>query len=599
MTTMQTIDSRDISLDELFNDFYVVPSYQREYIWGTPQVERLLQDIYTEFSSTEREADSEYFIGSTVVCNSQEGTFELIDGQQRMTTAFLVLCAIRDHLSEIGASPIESLQNRIAASNVDNRGNDVYRYRVALQYEDSHDILETIAKEKNPDLDSVRESTRSIANILNAYRVIRSFLQSEFAGDEKAVRAFYAYFTKSVKLIRVKTISVAHALKVFETINDRGVGLNSMDLLKNLLFMHTERKQFNQLKNVWKELVDVLYRANEKPLRFLRYFIFSTYSVDRLREDQIYGWFVSNEPLCGFKTEPVRFASELLEAAKSYASFIRGQDPNGKSNRFLTNISYLSGSARQHLILLLAGRKLPSDLFDELCKHIENLFFAYTIAREPTREFERNFAVWAPEVRKVRDQDDLNAFIDSRIRPAKENLSQRFSLALEELGEKSIQKYRLRYILAKICQYINEKAWGSATPNDNLRTFLNNKVDVEHILPQKPSKAVKDAFDKPDAIEYYIRRLGNLTLLEKPIDASIGNGLYQKKQPAYRQSNFLVTKSLVEDVSIGVNTTVDRAVKDLLTFEEWTSNSIEQRQAMLAGLAHKVWDMPEIRSQVS
>ena len=122
--TMQTIDSQDLSLRELFNDFYVVPSYQREYVWDTRQVERLLQDINTEYSFNDRSADSEYFIGSTVVCASQDGSFELIDGQQRLTTAFLVLCAIRDHLSEIGATEIDELAGRIAASSVDLQGNN-------------------------------------------------------------------------------------------------------------------------------------------------------------------------------------------------------------------------------------------------------------------------------------------------------------------------------------------------------------------------------------------------------------------------------------------------------------------------------------------
>ena len=228
--TMQTIDSQDVSLNELFYDFYVVPSYQREYVWETEEVERLLQDINTDYSSNEPEADSEYFIGSIVVCTTQDSTFELIDGQQRMTTTFIVLCAIRDYLHDLGATPIDELQNRIRASSVTSQGNDVFRYRIALQYEDSHDVLERIGL--RDDISGISASTRSITNILNAYDVIRTFLRDEFAGDPAAVKQFYFYFTRRVKLIRVKTISVAHALKVFETINDRGVGLDSMDLLK-------------------------------------------------------------------------------------------------------------------------------------------------------------------------------------------------------------------------------------------------------------------------------------------------------------------------------------------------------------------------------
>ena len=124
------------------------------------------------------------------------------------------------------------------------------------------------------------------------------------------MRSFYAYFTQNVKLIRVKTISITHALKIFETINDPGVGLDSMDLLKNLIFMQASMKQFDKLKSQWKKVVDPLDKAREKPLRFLRYFIFASYKVERLREEQIYEWFSRNERQCGYKDQPFVFVDD-------------------------------------------------------------------------------------------------------------------------------------------------------------------------------------------------------------------------------------------------------------------------------------------------
>ena len=589
--TMQTIDSKDVSLSELLHDFYVVPSYQREYVWQTEEVERLLQDIGSEYSPNDPDVDSEYFIGSIVVCQNQDGTFELIDGQQRMTTTFIALCAIRDYLDAVGATQIDELQHRIRASSVDDQGRDVFRYRIALQYDDSHDVLEGIGR--GDDISAILPSTRSIENILNAYGVIRTHLRNEFQDDAAAVKQFYSYFTRRVKLIRVKTVSVAHALKVFETINDRGVGLDSMDLLKNLLFMHAERNQFDRLKDVWKDLVDILHDAKEKPLRFLRYFVFSTYEVERLREDQIYGWFVRNEARCGYRTDPIGFANGLLEAAKAYAHFIKGEDINGNPNRYLANILYLSGSARQHLILLLSGRRLPREQFDKLCREIENLFFAYIIAREPTRAFERDFALWAPHLRRINNGGDLQSFIDTRLRPAKELLAPRFALALETFGENSTLKYRMRYVLAKLTQHVNEQAWGNSRPSySDLKTFINAKIHIEHILPQQPSEEVLNDFDELESIRHFTHMLGNLTLVEEPINLSVGNRPFVEKQKAYVQSELLLTRSLGKRVSVGVDTSVDRAVRNLLEFEEWTSKSIEDRQKMLARLAHQVWEMP-------
>lgn len=587
-TQAQTIESLDLPLSKVFNDFYVVPSYQREYVWETQQVEQLLLDIHDAFPD-DGQMMSEYFIGSLVVCPGDEGLLDLIDGQQRMTTAYVFLCAVRDYIEELGADPLQPLDQQIAAIQMDDYGNQVSRYRVSLQYEDSRNVLERIA-DGAEDISEMAQDTRSVENILNAYHVIRAFLKREFEGNVAEIRRFYAYFINRVKLVRIKTQSVAHALKVFETINDRGVGLDSMDLLKNLMFMQAERAGFENLKEKWKTLVDVLHRAKEKPLRFLRYYVFATYNVTRLRQDEIYQWFADNEELCGYGSDPLNFVDKLNAAARAYTNFVDGKNIDRSPNRYLINLSYLSGAARQQLILLLAGRHLSVTLFTELARHIENLFFAYIIAREPTKEFERAFARWAPELRTVEDRAELNAFVQDHFVPAKQELATRFELAFVELNEEAIQKYRMRYILGKMTQYVNEDAYGQ-TPLD-LGQYVKRK-DVEHILPQNPSSSIKANFDKPDRIQEYTQRLGNMTMLEHSINRSIGNKPFSEKKKAYANSQFLLTKSIAEEIKIGKNTKIDRAVSQLTTFDKWSSESIERRQEMLTDLAKRVWDMPE------
>ena len=74
----------------------------------------------------------------------------------------------------------------------------------------------------------------------------------------KSEREVYGYLLNKVKLIRIQAEDVAKALRIFETINDRGVGLDSMDLLKNLLFRKASRAKFDRLKDQWKELQDTM-----------------------------------------------------------------------------------------------------------------------------------------------------------------------------------------------------------------------------------------------------------------------------------------------------------------------------------------------------
>src|ERR1700719_255362 len=96
--TEHTIVSEDMTLRRVFQDFYKVPDYQREYVWAEAgpkgergdEVEQLLKDIQREFESATKDDAPEYFIGTIVVCPSGQNVFELIDGQQRTTTAFLI-----------------------------------------------------------------------------------------------------------------------------------------------------------------------------------------------------------------------------------------------------------------------------------------------------------------------------------------------------------------------------------------------------------------------------------------------------------------------------------------------------------------------------
>lgn len=591
------IESKDFSLADLFKDFYSVPDFQREYVWNQENAERLLDDILNEFYDEERRLmeGSEYFVGSIVVCPGKDGTFHLIDGQQRLTTIYLILCAVRDCLTDVGSKPPETLQAQITAASMDPfTGEDIFRYRIALQYEDSDGVLEKIAHGTVPTKD-IPETTMSVRNILAAYLAIREFLEINFDKDPTRIKRFLAAFTLRVKLIRIVTPNLANALKVFETINDRGVGLNAMDLLKNLLFMKTPEEQYPKLKERWKELVDTLDRCGEKPLRFLRYYIMSHYEIDwtkGIREDEIYQWLSDHGEDCGIDEKPLIFLDRLVARAKAYANFIEGKDVHGSVNRYLCNIRSLSGSARQHFVLLLAGQHLLPDLFTELCRQIENLFFCYVITRESGKTFERNFTRWSEYLRDISSGDELEVFLNRYFKPELISRSRNFDFAFQELSQSRIQKYRMRYILAKLTQFIEEQAWGNPA-HSQLDQYLDSSVHVEHILPQSPTSEAREAFDKGEEYDSYVEKLGNLTLLEKTINTSVSNGMYEDKRPGYQQSAFLLTKSLVEKPQVGTDTQLNRAVEDLEQFATWNSKSIDSRQSMLGRLARKVWEITE------
>lgn len=180
----QKIDSDDIYIKDVFKSFYLVPDYQREYVWESEQVEQLLNDINTGFSA-ETKNTPEYFIGSIVVCPREKNIFELIDGQQRMTTLFLIICAIRDYIHPLDEEYAKNIERQIIDTDTDTSGMIRNLYRVELQYEDSSNVLKEIAQGNFSEHGN--KNTRSVKNIGVAYNTIIHFLK-DFSEDVDAIK---------------------------------------------------------------------------------------------------------------------------------------------------------------------------------------------------------------------------------------------------------------------------------------------------------------------------------------------------------------------------------------------------------------------------
>lgn len=370
----------DLTVEKsLRNNFYIVPDYQREYVWeADKEVAQLLTDVYEAYAAAK---SKEYFIGTTVVYYDKgSNVSELIDGQQRTTTLFLMLCAFRNIYKErgLGTNVMDPL---IYESTLNDNGDEINKYHLELQYEESSRILETVAL----NLERPVEMSASGKRLEEAYQGIYRYINDNTLEDNDELKGMFLYFFRMLKFIQITTPDINDALKIFETINERGVGLNPMDLLKNLIFRQVDRSQFDKLKERWKQLVSLLETNNEKPLRFLRYFIMANYpsinngqrgDENTIREDEIYKWMASHADVCGYIKDPFKFVELLLENARCYVYFAHGKDKNGNRTPYLDNIIRLGGGAfRQHLIVLLAARNMPSDMFDYLSRNIENYLF--------------------------------------------------------------------------------------------------------------------------------------------------------------------------------------------------------------------------------
>jgi hypothetical protein len=117
-------------------------------------------------------------------------------------------------------------------------------------------------------------------------------------------------------------------------------------------------------------------------------------------------------------------------------------------------------------------------------------------------------------------------------------------------------------------------------------------LEIEHILPDTPTPELRVTWDSenPNAdYDDYKNGLGNLTLLEKPINIVASNEYYTAKQAEYRKSSNYLMRSLVELTNVGQNTSITRNNEKLESFPDWDAASIEKRHGMLMKLARDVW----------
>jgi hypothetical protein len=590
------------SIEELKDYYFVVPDYQREYVWKSDdQVEQFLIDIENEYNP-DSDKQSSYFIGSIIIVENNN-KYDVIDGQQRLTTIILslvsfrdLLNSIKDDLDDIGKEFLKSIESLLFSFDLKRKRKTI---RLDLQYEESRGYLSKLIE--GSEFQDIKSP--SIIKMEAAYWKVKNYSQILLnQGVDKLIH-YIDYFLTQIELVVIKSENLSSALKIFETINQRGAGLNAMDLVKNLLFSKANEEDFQKIKNIWKELTLHLQHCREdgNPLRFLRYFVIARYHNQIIREDEIYKWFISPEgkSSLGYETEPLKVANELNKMAKRYSDLViatelvkdGGQYPN------VTNIGFVNKyRSRQHLILLLAlDEYAPTETIEYLAKQLES-FFLYSITLSIQAKYnENNFTKWAGKLRGRKTIDEIKEVVEDEFIPyVTERLSDfknRFKTITH--GHYS-PTYRERFILGRLENSIRIKCNLPQQGND----FISG-LQIEHILPQTPKNSVIP-LEFIDISEYrnYVYRFGNTTLLEGMINQAVnnfndmGSNWFEKKQSEYINSDIISTKLLDKDFQIGAHTALNKFKENYnFEFETWDKLAIEKRQELLLELLFETWTL--------
>ena len=536
----QKIESDKLLVKEVFTKWFRIPEYQRPYVWDKDQVLELLDDVMQARNSN---PESQYFLGSMVLQkkDKQDGTtnyieYDLLDGQQRLTTLFLITAVVRDLTPSTNTSRLKTCYETIyQMANPDD--NIPERLRVVFDIrEQVKDFINEFVKtegatNKEEDLKlkvNDNEEDISIRNMSKAILNIREFFKTNSIDD------FFPYLRSNVLMIYVCAEDLEDAFRLFTIMNSRGVKLRNSDILKaeNLgkVKDNTERLE---LAKKWEETESYFAEDFDAFLSHLRTILVkqkAAVSLLKEFEDNIY-----NPKSFDRNTKTYTSLPPLLQKGEDTFKFVDRYKKHYE--QLFDNDNYaLTGSFELFNFLHLMQKGFEADFwiapllryYDkyknskliDFVKALDNKFANdWLLGYSPTQRIENVNAI----IQKIDDAKNEDEVLNDSI------LSLDKSELLTTLQGNIYGRRAARYILLKLDLLYH---------GHTSKMEMPETISIEHILPQNPNDGSQWKQDFTDIQrEEWTNRIGNLVLISRRKNSSQGNKEYADKKNKYFKSN--------------------------------------------------------------
>lgn len=550
---------------------FKVPDHQRDYAWPTGAVEQFLDDIDSALKNNE----PDYFVGLIVLVEpATDSSWQILDGQQRLATSTMIYSAIRSWLFQNGfEKDAQKVQERYIG--ISELGEEKDRPRIALNVKDRDIFENAVANQVSDDyLEAQRKksgrnsSTRKLIEALIACRKYISALAKKGGSsvDSQAKQLFKLsdYLRDNVHVAYMDVASSGNAYVIFEALNDRGIDLSVLDLVKNYIF-GTAGTDLSKAQYNWVKMTTLL--ADRKADDFLK--VFWTARYGRVQRGTLFNKIkikYSN------KTSVVKLSQELCEAVELYAALDSSDsdvwaDHSVSTREYIKTLTLLAGT-QVRPILLSALFKLPSQKIERLLYWLVTLIVRYqTVGGGRTGRLEQQCTSIAPKVfsGELKTPQAIWEQLSSIV-PKDDEFKNDFKAYTEATASKA------RYILTQL-ELIK---WKKENPGKGIEKTPSadpSILNLEHILPENPSTEWNKiiATDKK-IISECLHNIGNLCLLNKKTNKSLGSSSFSTKADKIYKISDLIT-------------THDLAVK----YSEWNRKNIELRASELAVLAVEAW----------
>lgn len=511
---------------------FVVPLFQRTYSWEERQWKTLLDDIKELYSM---ENPRSHFIGSIVnipAFSVPEGVskFLLIDGQQRITTLFIILTVLRDISKNDGTSLSEEITNTLL----------INQYKKDLDY---FKLLPT-QYDRNAFKGVLNSDFQENSRITDAYNYFIKEIKKAKLVPENVKNIITTYFsTVSITLDKDD-----NPYLVFESLNAKGSPLTQADLIRNYFFMliHVD-KQDNFYSNFW----EPMYKSLGKDLtEFIRHFLMK--DGGNVRQSDIY-YELKNKVHVDNVEE---YLSTIYNFSKYYEKLINpDKEDDNEIKKYLIRLNKLEVTTSYPLLLYFYDNyyngSLKQSEFVNILKILENYLIRRYVCNYPTNQLNKTFGSIQPILKNTSLSllEELKKILQSKKYPKDTEFKSSFSDMKFYGGGDKITK--TKFILEAIEESYHHK---EVVSYDNL--------SIEHIMPQTLSNEWKKelGIEWEDIHNLYTHSIGNLTLTA--YNPELSNSTFIEKKKIYAKSKLEINKYF-SDIPLWNDSTITKRSEDL------------------------------------
>lgn len=603
---MKEIKGKEKSIRLLLQDarFYI-DFYQREYKWQTKHLQELIEDLAGKFRES-YEVDDErseiqnyenYFLGSIILCE-KEGKKFIIDGQQRLTTLTLLLIYLKNILSN---EPQKTKISGLIYS-------DVYgKESFNIEVEERTDCMSALFKNEKFDVNGASES---IQNIYYRYNEIEKLFPDDF--DERVLIYFSDWLLQNVYMVEITAYTDEDAYMIFETMNDRGLSLSPLDMLKGFLLASiTDKENRNKALVIWKKWSEKLRSiGKDEDSDAFKAWLRSQYAQS-IRErkrgagakdfdkigTEFHRWTKENTEIIGLRRSEDYFTFINRDMQFYLNAFIILKNAAQKITEGLEPVYFNAKLAFTLQYPLILAPLTPDDN-EEIMRRkmsIVSTFIDIIIARriwnfKSIAYSTMQYAMFNIMV-SIRNKgiSELSAILENKL--AEEPTTFRTNEGFRMHGQ---NRYYIHNLLARITDFI-ETSSGNKSHFSEYMAEGRNRYEVEHIWADHFERHT-DEFSHPADFSEFRNRIGALLLLPKSFNGSYNDLKYTDKLKYYFSQN-LLAKSLHNDC-YQHNPGFLKFISDneilFKPYNEFHKNDIVERQELYTRIAELLWSPTRI-----